>query len=351
MANELFWIRIPKDAVPSRPRLTPAIADVRRAVREVLAERGATPGDLILVACSGGPDSLALAAALAFEGPRAELEIAAITVDHQMQSGSAEIAASTAEKLRNLGFQSVTVATVKLGSAGGPEAAAREARYAAIEKEASALGAKFVLLGHTLDDQAETVLLGLARGSGARSLNGMAVRTGIYLRPLLSITRETVLKFCQDSSLKPWFDPMNQDPAYTRVRVREQILPLLENELGPGIAAALARTADQLREDDAVLTDLAAEAFKTVARVQATQILLAVESFRALPLAIRHRVLAQSLQKLQAPEFARVHILAVDQLVDDWHGQKPLTLPGVRVERTGDSITLKSTKTLKSGAC
>lgn len=351
MANELFWIRIPKDAVPSRPRLTPPIADVRRAVRETLRDHQAVAGDLILVACSGGPDSLALAAALAFEGPRAGWKIASITVDHQMQAGSAEVAQQTVSKLQALGYESATVATVQVGKAGGPEAAAREARYLEIENHARLLNAKFVLLGHTLDDQAETVLLGLARGSGARSLNGMAVRNGIYLRPLLRISRETVQKFCEDSGLQPWLDPMNHDLAYTRVRVRNVILPMLENELGPGISLALTRTADSLREDDEVLSQLADAAFSEVARLQATQIIFSVPRFKDLPIAIRHRVFALALQKLAAPEFARVHILAVDALVDDWHGQKPLTLPGVRVERTGESITLKTTKTLKSGAC
>ena len=331
--------------------MTPAIADVRRAVREGFAAAGLQSGDLVLVACSGGADSLALAAATAFEAPRAQLRAGAVVIDHGMQPGSAAIAGETAHKLSVLGLFPVEIRTVNVGTDGGPEAAARTARYAAIDEVVEQTGANAVMLGHTLNDQAETVLMGLARGSGGRSLNGMASVSGIYLRPLLGITRETTENFCAESGLQPWHDPMNQDEAYTRVRVRKNLLPMLEAELGPGIAEALARTADTLREDEEVLAELALDAYKKVAREKATQINIGVEEFKALPLAIRHRLIALAAVVLQAPMLARVHILAIDALVDDWHGQKPLTLPGIRVERTGEIIALHTTKTLKTGAC
>jgi tRNA(Ile)-lysidine synthase len=342
--------------VTERPRLTPAIADVRRAVRESFGAAGLVAGDLVMVACSGGADSLALAAATAFEAPRAELRAGAIVIDHAMQEGSGIVAAETAQKLAKLGLYPVEIRTVVVGSEGGPEAAARTARYAALDKVAEEAGANAILLGHTLNDQAETVLLGLARGSGAKSLNGMARVSekhgaGNYLRPLLGIKRETTEAFCTDSGLEPWHDPMNKDEAYTRVRVRQNLLPALELELGPGIAEALARTAETLREDDDVLAELAMDAYKKVAKEDATQIGIGVEEFKALPLAIRHRVVALAAAVLQAPMLARVHILAIDELVDSWHGQKPLTLPGIRVERTGETLALKTTKTLKTGAC
>jgi tRNA(Ile)-lysidine synthase len=344
----------------SRPRLSPAIADVRRAVRDGFEAAGLQAGDLVLVACSGGADSLALAAAAAFEGPRykegAGLTVGAVVIDHGMQPGSAAVAGETAHKLSVLGLYPVEIRSVNVGTDGGPEAAARTARYEAIDQVAEALGANAVLLGHTLNDQAETVLMGLARGSGGRSLNGMARvseqhGSGIYLRPLLGITRETTENFCADSGLEPWHDPMNKDEAYTRVRVRQNLLPALETELGPGIAEALARTADTLREDEEVLAELALDAYKKVAKEKATRIDIGVEEFKGLPLAIRHRVIALAAVVLQAPMLARVHILAIDALVDDWHGQKPLTLPGIRVERTGETIALHTTKTLKTGAC
>jgi tRNA(Ile)-lysidine synthase len=144
---------------------------------------------------------------------------------------------------------------------------------------------------------------------------------------------------------------MNKDEAFTRVRVRQNLMPALEAELGPGIAEALARTADTLREDEEVLAELALDAYKKVAKELATRIDIGVHEFKDLPLAIRHRVIALAAVVLQAPMLARVHILAIDALVDDWHGQKPLTLPGIRVERTGETIALHTTKTLKTGAC
>jgi len=337
--------------VPERPRLTPAIADVRRAVREGLEQASVAEGQLVLVACSGGADSLALAAALAFEAPRANIRAGAVIVDHQMQSGSAEVAAKAADQLISLGLDPVLIKTVSVGNIGGPEAAARDARYEALNTAADELGAVAVLLGHTLDDQAETVLLGLARGSGARSLQAMASASGRYLRPMLAITRQTTEAFCTDSELGFWQDPMNQDERYARVRVRKNLLPALEAELGPGVASALARTADQFREDEEVLSALAESAYSELVSADSKSLSLPVDGFKNLPLALRHRVLASCLEVLAAPTFARVHILAVDELVDRWHGQKPLTLPGVRVERLGDRITLTTTKTLKPGAC
>jgi tRNA(Ile)-lysidine synthase len=128
-------------------------------------------------------------------------------------------------------------------------------------------------------------------------------------------------------------------------------LPVLEAELGPGIEQALARTAEQLREDETALAELAEVFFAESASTKSTSIEIALAAFKSAPLAVRHRAIAKALEILQAPEFARVHIRAIDELVDDWHGQKPLTLPGVRVERTATNIVLKTAKTLKPGAC
>jgi tRNA(Ile)-lysidine synthase len=337
--------------VPERPRLTPAIADVRRAVRDAFANASISQGQTVLVACSGGADSLALAAAVAFEAPRSGIVAGAVIVDHQMQAGSAEVAKQVKSQLTGLGLGPVVIKTVAVGNIGGPEAAAREARYSALNSAADELGATAIVLGHTIDDQAETVLLGLARGSGARSLQGMASVSGRYLRPMLTIPRQTTEAFCVDSGLSFWQDPMNQDEHYARVRVRKNLLPALEAELGPGVASALARTADQFREDEEVLSALAESAYSELVSAKSKSLSLPVDGFKNLPLALRHRVLASCLEVLAASTFARVHILAVDELVDRWHGQKPLTLPGVRVERLGDRITLTTTKTLKPGAC
>jgi tRNA(Ile)-lysidine synthase len=339
--------------MPQRPRLTPAIADVRRAVREAWMRHGVVSGDRILVACSGGADSLALAAASVFEGSRIGVLVGAVIVEHGLQPETKVVAEATAKTLTELGASPVEVRAVKVAKtkAGGPEAAARTARYAALDAAADELGAKFVMLAHTLNDQAETVLLGLARGSGNRSLNAMSEVNGRYLRPLLGIERQTTVAFCEDSGLKAWHDPQNKDNKFARVRARQNVMPVLESELGPGIAQALARTAEQLREDEAVLAPMAQDFFDRFVSLKATSIEIALAEFEAAPLAIRHRVIAMALTVLQAPEFARVHIRAIDALVDEWHGQKPLSLPGVRVERTARHIVLKTAKTLKPGAC
>jgi tRNA(Ile)-lysidine synthase len=339
--------------MPQRPRLTPAIADVRRAVREAWMRHGVVSGDRILVACSGGADSLALAAASVFEGSRIGVLVGAVIVEHGLQPETKAVAEATAKTLAELGASPVEVRAVKVAKtkAGGPEAAARTARYAALDAAADELGAKFVMLAHTLNDQAETVLLGLSRGSGNRSLNAMSEVNGRYLRPLLGIERQTTVAFCEDSGLNAWQDPQNSDGKFARVRARNKVLPVLEAELGPGIAQALARTAEQLREDEAVLAPMAQDFFDRFVSLKATSIEIALAEFEAAPLAIRHRVIAMALTVLQAPEFARVHIRAIDALVDEWHGQKPLSLPGVRVERTARHIVLKTAKTLKPGAC
>jgi tRNA(Ile)-lysidine synthase len=323
--------------MPDRPRLTPAIADVRRAVRGAL-ERLPTDS-LVLVALSGGPDSLALAAAVAFEAPRSGWRAGAVIVDHALQSGSADVTARAARQARELGLAPVRVERVHVGATGGPEAAARTARYAALEQVASELDAAAVLLAHTLDDQAETVLLGLARGSGAASLQGMAHERamesarGVFARPLLGIRRSTTVQACADAGLEPWIDPQNADPAYTRVRVRDTLLPLLEAELGPGVAEALARTAEQLREDAEALDSFAAELAEDLAEHAEAGISLNVPALAANPPALRQRLIRLAVSSEFGVALSRAQTLEVARLVTDWHGQVGVDLPGVRVVR------------------
>lgn len=333
-----------------RSKLTPAVADARRSVREALERHGVVEGDWLLVACSGGPDSVALASAVVFEGPKLGLRLAAVIVEHGIQPQTKQVAVETKELLERIGFELVEVVPVEVGSEGGLEAAARSARYQAIDEVAAKIDAKYVLLGHTLNDQAETVLLGLARGSGSRSLSGMAELTGRYLRPFLQLTRETTVQVCEDSELATWTDPHNNDESFSRVRVRKNLLPQMESELGPGIVEALARTADQLREDSDQL-DLEAEiAFRGHVSSGATSVSFPVGALVEMPLAIRYRVIRMAASALGG-HIHRSHVLEIDRLLTNWHGQKPLTVPSVRVERTGEQIVFKSTKTLRPGAC
>jgi tRNA(Ile)-lysidine synthase len=290
------------------------------------------------VALSGGADSLALAAATAFEAPRAGLRAGAVIVDHGLQAGSAEVAALAADQARTLGLSPVEVSRVQVGAAGGPEAAARSARYAALAAAADQAGATCVLLGHTLDDQAETVLLGLARGSGATSLHGMAPAAGIYRRPLLGIHRTTTAQFCRDSGLAAWVDPQNSDPAFRRVGVRLAVLPVLEQELGPGVAEALARTAEQLREDAAALDHFAEEMVQDLAAHAESGLSLDVKALATNPAALRQRIIRLAAAGEFGVSLTRGQTLEVARLVTDWHGQGPLHLPGIRVERRGDRL-------------
>ena len=300
----------------------PAVAAVRVRVRGVLG--GLEPGSAVLVACSGGADSLALAGALAFEAARSGHRAGGLSVDHGLQEGSAERARMVVRTLEGLGLAPAETLTVQVGVRGGPEAAARQARYEALDEAAARLGAT-VLLGHTLDDQAETVLLGLARGSGARSLAGMPASKGPYRRPLLDLDRATVRRACLAMGLEPWDDPHNDDPSYARVRVRHEALPVLERVLGPGIARALARSAGQLRADADTLDDLA-ERYLAGQDVRD----ITTEGLAELPGAVRTRVLRRLAVAAGSPPgaLAAVHIDEVDRLVTAWHGQLHVDLPG-----------------------
>jgi tRNA(Ile)-lysidine synthase len=336
----------PMDTAPSearRPRLTPAIADIRRAVRDGLASADVTTDDLVLVGLSGGADSLALAAATAFEAQRAGIRAGAVIIDHGLQPGSSGVAQQAAAEARALGLQPVIVAPVRVQpEAGGPEAAARTARYRAFDDALAETGARMLLLAHTLDDQAETVLLGLARGAGSASLDGMATLNGRYLRPLLSIRRETTRAFCVESGLAPWDDPQNADLAYARVRVRDRVLPTLEAELGPGIAEALARTAEQLREDNAALDAMVIETIEDICEPADAGVAVSVGALAANPPALRNRIIRFVVQSEFGVSFERVHVLAVVRLITHWHGQKPLDLPGVRVSRHGGRLVFQA---------
>jgi tRNA(Ile)-lysidine synthase len=331
-----------------RPRLDPAVAAVRLAVRTSLVlarDQGVlADGDLVLVALSGGADSLALAAATAFEAPKQGLRAGAVVVDHALQAGSEAVAERASRQAASLGLAPVVVDRVVVGTAGGPEAAAREARYASLTAVATAAGSPLVLLGHTLDDQAETVLLGLLRGSGPDSLSGMAPlvrpdRPGPALgRPMLGVRRSATRQACVAAGLAPWDDPQNDDPAFTRVRVRNALLPVLERELGAGVPEALARTADQLREDAAALDHFAEEMAQDLAEHSEAGISLSVPGLAANPPALRQRLVRLAVAGEFGVTLSRTQTLEVCRLVTAWHGQGPIDLPGVTASRVGDRV-------------
>jgi len=300
----------------------PAILEVRHAVRAWLARH--EPAGGVVVALSGGADSLALAAATAAEAP----SVRALVVDHRLQDGSGEVAAVAASQALDLGCARADVVPVDVTGPGGLEAAARAARYAALE---AGRGGHPVLLGHTLDDQAETVLLGLARGSGGRSIRGMAEYDAPWGRPLLGVRRDTTRRACAELGLPPHEDPHNADPGFTRVRLRTEVLPLLENALGGGVAGALARTAEQLREDGEVLDTLAGQALASAKDGDD----LVVERLAPVSVAVRRRVLRLWLLERGAKALTDKQLRAVDELIGRWRGQGGVAVgggrPGVRL--------------------
>ena len=348
----------------------------RRAVRIALARLAAVAPDhapdralpLVLVALSGGADSLALASATAREVARARVRSGAVVVDHGLQEGSAAVAESAAAQARALGLDPVLIrrADVARDSADGPEAAARTARYAELAAAARDSGAAAILTAHTRDDQAEQVLLGIARGSGLRSLAGIPSERGLrggasgsaidrgpairILRPFLAeetgIGRAETLEACAADGLTPWSDPHNADPAFARVRVRATVLPVLERELGPGIAAALARTADLAGEDAAALELLAERALAELgggagSGEAGAATSLPVARLAEQPAAILYRMIRQFVSERFGSRLSREHTLGIAALVTDWRGQGPAFVPGIRVHRAGGEIVFE----------
>lgn len=326
-------------APPPLPETKAALV-VRRAVREWLGEYAASDAE-VAVALSGGADSLALTAATVAEaGP-----VHALVVDHRLQAGSGRIAAAAARAALGLGCASATVLPVRVAGPGGLEAAARTARYTALDE---ARAGRRVLLGHTMDDQAETVLLGLARGSGPRSVRGMAPDTPPWGRPLLTVRRADTVRLCADLGLRPHVDPHNSAPEFTRVRLRHEVLPLLEDVLGGGVAEALARTAAQLREDTAVL-DAGAEELLAAAGTPGAgpHPDLAVPTLTAAPAALRRRAIRLWLLAAGVRAPGDSTLRAVEALVVRWRGQGGVAVGGgdrtrrLVVERGHGRLTLR----------
>lgn len=300
---------------------------LRKALHASL--EGIAEGETVIVACSGGPDSLALAATVAWAAPRHHLNVVAIVIDHGLQQGSAEVAERAAAQCTVLGI-AARVVRVEVGTDGGPEMAARTARYAALEQVARELGAVAILLGHTRDDQAESVLLGLAQGSGARSIAGMRPVLGLLRRPFLTVDRATVHAAAAELvDGAPWSDPHNADERFARVRVR-RAMATLEEAIGPGIADALARTADLLRDDADALDAMAEEVHVWPDGS------VEVDVLERLPRALRSRVLRRLALAAGAESRALSldHVLAMERLVTAWRGQGAVHLPsGVVAER------------------
>jgi tRNA(Ile)-lysidine synthase len=313
----------------ARRALSPACLALVQAVEgHVPAGLAATGATRLAVGLSGGADSLALAGAVAWavhksDSPLSGLIAGAHVIDHDLQPGSAAVAAEAARAARRLGLADRISQVSVLSTGSGWEADARAARYAALLADPD----RVVLVAHTRDDQAETVLLGLARGSGTRSLAGMPARAGRLVRPFLDVPRSVTAQACADWGLRPWEDPMNSDPAYARVRARAA-LATLDRQLGPGLPEALARTARLAAADADYLDALAEDAQAGVAIGPG----LGVTRLAQLATALRGRVLLAWLRQ-HGGDVGLAHVSAVERLVTDWHGQAGVDVPGGRVVR------------------
>lgn len=317
-------------------RHTPAMLAIRSAVRSTLEDLPA--GAKVMVACSGGADSLALSYAVSREAPKLAMDVVGVTIDHQLQANSDVQAARVLDQFAQMGIGTCEAIKVRVDLVDGMEASARRARYLALGEVAKKHGVTKALLGHTQDDQAETVLLGLARGSGVRSLAGMAGETGLYARPLLAITRAQTELACAEVGLAPWADPQNEDLSLLRVSVRKQVIPFLESALGPGISTALARTAALARDDADALDGWAEREFAGMEESS-----LDISRLSSLPRAVRTRILRLAIYQGGSPEgsLSADHIHSVEALISNWHGQGEVSLPGgVKANRLSGRLSL-----------
>nr|WP_240393974.1 tRNA lysidine(34) synthetase TilS [Corynebacterium lactis] len=329
---------------PFWPDYSPHFLKVRHRVRSALRsiDAGAIRTSGVVIGLSGGADSLALLAGACAEtfGPKGALvggPVHAVVVDHRLQDGSADVARRAADTARSLGATAeVVVVDIDKDSPHGPEYAARIERHRALREVARRRHAP-LLLAHTLDDQAETVLLRLARGGGPQALS--AIRDDLtwsdgtrILRPLLSVRRADTKGCCTELGLSPWEDPHNDDPAFARVRVRRSILPLLERELGPGVAENLAKTAalaaldnDSLDSSaEAELTSLLEEGRPSASERGGGE--LPVSGLATLDDAVATRVIGRWVRR-SGGEPNTKQIDAIMALVRNYHGQGAVQVP------------------------
>jgi tRNA(Ile)-lysidine synthase len=311
-----------------------SLLKLRQAVRPYLSYSSG----VVLIGVSGGADSMALAAATLAES--SGRRVIPVVVDHGLQENSAEISSQVINRLSKMGFAETFSVRASVELKDGLEASARRARYKVFEQAIETYGAGIFLLGHNKNDQAESVLLGLARGSGTRSLSGMRERNGIYVRPFLEIDRDTIEEACRESGLEIWSDPHNENLEFKRVVIRRESIPKLERDLGPGVVDALARSARIMSEDADALDEWAERAIKEIGSNN-----LEISKLLTLPKAVRARVLRNAIYGAGAPNgsISAEHLKPIEALVTAWEGQGECSLPGgVKVLRISGRITLSN---------
>lgn len=331
----------------SLPR-PPAVARVVERVATVARRHEMfSAGDVVMVACSGGPDSMCLLHSLVRLRRLLRIRPVVFHFDHRLRPDSGDDAAYVRRQADRLGLPFIVrEAADRPASGQSVEAWARLARYAALTSAATDAAAARAALGHTMDDQAETVLLGLVRGGGLEAVAGMAPTATIpplgfpAVRPLLETTRHEVVAFCRALRLRPREDPMNRDPRFLRSRLRHEVIPLLEERLDRGVRGTLARTAEHVRTDADYLESVASREARRITAVSDRDLRLDAAAVAALPAAVGARVVRQALRLAAAmggewgPEPGAAHVRA---LLDLAAGR-----PGRRVDLPGALLAVRS---------
>jgi len=308
---------------------------LQNAVNELI--KNFEPADTLLIACSGGADSLALAWASKVVAKRLDLNVIAVIIDHQLFNESFQVALNAKEQCENFGIEKVIIKKIEVKeNKEGLESAARSARYEAFEQLMIELNAKAALLAHTQDDQAETMLMRLTRGSGAKSLSAMKEVSGKYLRPFLHIRKKELVEALQKEGITFWQDPANTDYRFLRAKVRNELMPKLIEVLGESVIESLDRTSDLLKEDNEALESIAFKNYRDLNKE------LNVEELIKFPAAIRKRIIKiAALESGVIPgPFTFEHIEAIDALVTKWRGQGNVDLPGF-IQASRDNQTIR----------
>ncbi|MBI1950247.1 MAG: tRNA lysidine(34) synthetase TilS [Acidobacteria bacterium] len=323
----------------------------RQARRTIARYDMLRPGERVLVAVSGGPDSTALLSVLCRLAPEMKLDLHVAHLDHgwrgRASARDAEFVRRMATRLRlpvTVGHLGPRAWQAREGRQSSREARARELRQSFLLETAREIGAQKVALGHTRDDQAESLLLRLLRGSGPRGLAGTyPVVDGVIIRPLIDVRRRDIMAYLRERRLSYRVDATNRDRTLTRNRVRRSLIPLLEREFNPNVVEALAHAADLLRDEDGFLGGLAANKYREIASRRGESVVLEARALQELPVPIRRRILRLALAEARGDlrRIALQHVERSLSLLEERRRRGRVSLPGgTAVDMQGDQMRI-----------